>query len=111
MTVRMPLIGALVVGAATLAAPSIVRAQAVRTIRYTHFQPGRLDQPKHAAALAFKAHVEAATGARTKVEIFPAGQLGNANSVMEQLRLGSLEMAVVHDGGISPLASCRRDRG
>ncbi|WP_144186072.1 DctP family TRAP transporter solute-binding subunit [Elioraea rosea] len=90
-------------GAATLAAPSIVRAQAARTIRYTHFQPGRLDQPKHAAALAFKAHVEAATGGRTKVEIFPAGQLGNANSVMEQLRLGSLEMAVVHDGGISPL--------
>ncbi len=90
-------------GATALAAPSIISAQTARTIRFTHFQPGRLDQPKHAAALAFKAHVEAATGGRTKVEIFPAGQLGNANSVMEQLRLGSLEMAVVHDGGISPL--------
>jgi C4-dicarboxylate-binding protein DctP len=89
--------------AATLAAPGIVHAQGARTIRYTHFQPGRLDQPKHAAALAFKAHVEAASGGRLRVEIFPAGQLGNANSVMEQLRLGSLEMAVVHDGGISPV--------
>ncbi|WP_291297435.1 DctP family TRAP transporter solute-binding subunit [Elioraea sp.] len=90
-------------GAATLAAPAIVSAQATRTIRFTHFQPGRLDQPKHAAALAFKAHVEAATGGRLKVDIFPAGQLGNANSVMEQLALGSLEMAVVHDGGIAPI--------
>lgn len=90
-------------GATVLAAPSIVSAQAARTIRFTHFQPGRLDQPKHAAALAFKAHVEAATGGRLKVDIFPAGQLGNANSVMEQLALGSLEMAVVHDGGIAPI--------
>ncbi|MCU0984695.1 MAG: hypothetical protein MUC89_07100 [Acetobacteraceae bacterium] len=59
---RDALILAGVAGAATLAAPTIVRAQAQRTIRYTHFQPGRLDQPKHAAALAFKAHVEAGDG-------------------------------------------------
>ncbi|OYW17557.1 MAG: hypothetical protein B7Z52_06595 [Burkholderiales bacterium 12-64-5] len=36
-----------------------------------------------------------------RVDIFPAGQIGPAPQVMEQLRLGSLEMAVVHDGGIS----------
>lgn len=88
-------------GAATLAMPAVAGAQQARTIRYTHFQPGRLDQPKHAAALAFKSTVEGLTGNRLRVEIFPAGQLGPAPQVMEQLRLGSLEMAVVHDGGIA----------
>ena len=76
-------------------------AQAVKTIRYTHYQPGRLDQPKHAAATAFKAYVEAASGGKIKVEIFPAGQLGNEQTVMEQLALGSIQLAVIHEGGIA----------
>jgi C4-dicarboxylate-binding protein DctP len=88
-------------GAAALAMPGVVRAQAPRVIRYTHYQPGRLDQPKHAAALAFKSTLEGLTGGRMRVDIFPAGQLAPAPQAMEQLRLGSLEMAVVHDGGIS----------
>jgi C4-dicarboxylate-binding protein DctP len=87
--------------AAVLAVPNVVRAQQARVIRYTHFQPGRLDQPKHAAALAFKSTVEGLTNNRLRVDIFPAGQIGPAPQVMEQLRLGSLEMAVVHDGGIA----------
>ncbi|MCR0983810.1 DctP family TRAP transporter solute-binding subunit [Roseomonas populi] len=88
-------------GAATLAMPAVVGAQQARIIRYTHYQPGRLDQPKHAAALAFKSTVEGLTAGRIRVDIFPAGQIGPAQQVMEQLRLGSLEMAVVHDGGIA----------
>lgn len=81
----------------TIALPA--RAQA-KTLKYTHFQPGKADQPKHAAALAFKEHVEKATAGSVKVELYPAGQLGAAQQVMEGLRLGSIEMAVVHDGGI-----------
>lgn len=92
---------AAVTAAATLAAPSVIRAQTPRTIRYTHFQPGRLDQPKHAAALAFKSTVETLTGGKLVVNIFPAGQIAPAQQVMEQLKLGSLDMAVVHDGGIA----------
>ena len=88
-------------GAAALALPGVLRAQAARVIRYTHFQPARLDQPKHAAALAFKSTLEGLTAGRLRVDIFPAGQVGPAPQVMEQLRLGSLEMAVVHDGGIA----------
>jgi TRAP-type transport system periplasmic protein len=78
-------------------------SQAVKTIKYTHFQPGREDQPKHAAALAFKKHVEETTNGTLKVEIYPAGQLGNATTVMEGLRFGTVELAVVHDGGISSM--------
>jgi TRAP-type transport system periplasmic protein len=83
------------VGSGTLA------AQGAKTIKYTHFQPGREDQPKHAAALAFKKHVEEKSSGSLKVEIYPAGQLGNATTVMEGLRFGMVELAVVHDGGIS----------
>lgn len=71
------------------------------TLRYTHFQPGTMDQPKHAAALAFKAYVEQNTNGAIKVEIFPAGQLGDAGPVLEQLKLNSIQLAVVHDGPIS----------
>jgi TRAP-type transport system periplasmic protein len=76
-------------------------AQNVKTIKYTHFQPGREDQPKHAAALAFKAHVEEKSNGTLKVQIYPAGQLGNATTVLEGLRFGSVDLGVVHDGGIS----------
>lgn len=75
------------------------RAQA-KTLKYTHFQPAKPDQPKHAAAVAFKEHVEKATNGSIKVELYPANQLGPAQQVMEGLRLGSIEMGVVHDGGI-----------
>lgn len=76
-------------------------AQAVKTIKYTHFQPGREDQPKHAAALAFKKHVEEKSNGSLKVQIYPAGQLGNATTVLEGLRFGTVDVGVVHDGGIS----------
>jgi tripartite ATP-independent transporter DctP family solute receptor len=71
------------------------------TIRYTHFQPGSLDQPKHAAALAFKQYVEANTKGEIQVQLFPASQLGDADTVLEGLRMGSIQLGVVHDGPIS----------
>lgn len=89
------------VAAGALGAGFMLPARAqVKTLKYTHFQPARMDQPKHAAAVAFKEHVEKATNGSIKVELYPANQLGPAQQVMEGLRLGSIEMAVVHDGGI-----------
>ncbi|MCV0439568.1 MAG: DctP family TRAP transporter solute-binding subunit [Hydrogenophaga sp.] len=75
-------------------------AHAQKTLKYAHFQPARDDQPKHVAALAFKEHVEKATSGSIKVEIFPAGQFGKDQPTMEGLRLGTLELAVAHDGAI-----------
>lgn len=74
-----------------------------KVIKYSHFQPAKLDQPKHAAALAFKNYVEANTKGSVKVEIYPASQLGNAITVLEGLKMGTIEMGVVHDGPISPV--------
>jgi C4-dicarboxylate-binding protein DctP len=70
-------------------------------LKYAHFQPAKDDQPKHVAALAFKEHVEKATGGSIKVEIYPAGQFGKDQPTMEGVKLGTLEMAVAHDGAIA----------
>jgi C4-dicarboxylate-binding protein DctP len=93
---RLSFIGAVATAAIAISFP----AMAEKLIKYGHYQPGKNDQPKHVAALAFKEHVEKATNGSLKVEIYPAGQLGPAQQVMEGLRLGTVEMAVVHDGGI-----------
>jgi tripartite ATP-independent transporter DctP family solute receptor len=76
-------------------------AQAQKVLKYTHFQPGSEDQPKHAAALAFKEYVEANTGGSIRVELYPASQLGDADTVLQGLQLGTIELGVVHDGPIA----------
>jgi tripartite ATP-independent transporter DctP family solute receptor len=76
-------------------------AHAQKTLKYAHFQPAKDDQPKHVAALAFKEHVEKATNGSIKVEIYPAGQFGKDQPTMEGLKLGTLELAVAHDGAIA----------
>ncbi|GIK87248.1 MAG: ABC transporter substrate-binding protein [Betaproteobacteria bacterium] len=89
--------------AAAVAALSLCAApvHAQKTLKYAHFQPAKDDQPKHVAALAFKEHVEKATNGSVKVEIYPAGQFGKDQPTMEAVRLGTLEMAVAHDGAIA----------
>ena len=64
-----------------LVLPAVVWA-GPKVIKYAHFQPAKLDQPKQAAALAFKNYVEANTNGSLKVEIYPASQLGNAITVL-----------------------------
>ena len=95
---RRTLAGAVVAIVAALGASA---AEAQKTLKYAHFQPAKDDQPKHVAALAFKEHVENATGGSIKVEIYPAGQFGKDQPTMEGLKLGTLELAVAHDGAIA----------
>jgi C4-dicarboxylate-binding protein DctP len=76
-------------------------AHAQKTLKYAHFQPAKDDQPKHVAAMAFKDHVEKATNGSVKVEVYPAGQFGKDQPTMEGLKLGTLELAVAHDGAIA----------
>ncbi len=90
----------IILAIALLAFPASALAQP-KILKYAHFQPARPDQPKHAAALAFKEYVEKATNGSIQVEIFPAGQFGGDADTMTGLRLGTLEMAVAHDGAIA----------
>jgi C4-dicarboxylate-binding protein DctP len=92
---------ALIVTAFAALALGAPPAHAQKTLKYAHFQPAKDDQPKHVAALAFKEYVEKATNGSIKVEIYPAGQFGKDQPTMEGLKLGTLELAVAHDGAIA----------
>ena len=87
--------------AAVAAAATALPAHAQKIIKYAHFHPAKMDQSMHASAVAFKEHVESATSGAIKVEIYPAGQLGSAQQIMEGLRLGTVELGVVQEGGVS----------
>lgn len=88
---------------ATASAALVVSAQAAaaKELKYAHFQSADLSSPKHAAALAFESCVEGKTGGSIDVQIYPASQLGGGPEIMEGLQLGTVQMAVVHDGPIS----------
>lgn len=76
-------------------------AAGAKELRYAHFQAASLSAPKHAAALAFESCVEGKTSGGIDVQIFPASQLGDGGQVIEGLQLGTVQMAVVHDGPVS----------
>lgn len=88
---------------AALYAAAALPAHAQKVIRYAHFHPAQMDMSNHAAAVAFKDHVEKKTNGSLKVQIYPAGQLGTAQQIMEGLRLGSVQYATVHEGGIAAI--------
>lgn len=93
----MNIVAALAIGLCV--APGAALAQKV--IKFGHFQPAQDDQPAHKAALAFKDYVESKTKGALKVQIYPAGQFGKDAETMEGLKLGTLEMGIVHDGAIA----------
>lgn len=72
-------------------------------LKLAHFQPGEMNQPKQAAALAFESYVESHTNGSIDVEIYPASQLGDEATTLEGLQLGSIQMTVIHDGPISSI--------
>ena len=78
-------------------------AASAKDLKYAHFQSADLSAPKHAAALAFESCVEGKTGGSIDVQVYPASQLGGGPEVLEGLELGSIQMAVVHDGPISAM--------
>jgi tripartite ATP-independent transporter DctP family solute receptor len=86
---------------AAIAVLGTASAALAKDLKYAHFQSADLSSPKHAAALAFESCVEGKTAGSIDVQIYPAGQLAGDNEVMEGLQLGSIQMAVVHDGPIS----------
>jgi tripartite ATP-independent transporter DctP family solute receptor len=55
----------------------------------------------HAAAQAFKADLEATTGGRLTVELFPGGQLGGEAQILEAVRAGTIEAYLGTCGALS----------
>lgn len=84
----MRLIAAL--AAAALTAAGIGGAEAQTTLRFAHTQP--TSDTHHAAALHFAERVEELTNGEITVSVHPAGELGSDPSILEGVRLGTLDI-------------------
>ena len=90
-------LGALV--AAGISAPAM--AQDV-TIRLAHLNPeDPFESHSGAMAAVFKSLVESASNGAIAVQLFPNGQLGKDNEVIEQVSAGIIESCISSAGGVA----------
>lgn len=80
---------ALMIGATWLSGP----AAAATTLKFSHY--GTLQDTVHAAAERFRDLVETGTGGEIEVEIHPNNELGNAPTVLQGIRLGTIDIGIV----------------
>ena len=78
------------------------QAQAQTVIKVGHDQPDR--STHHQAALKWKELVEARTGGKVRVNLFPAMTLGSGTQMVEQTQAGALEVSILPTGWVAPLA-------
>lgn len=64
------------------------------TIKIGHGSAPAADDPYHILATNFKENVEAATGGKVTIEIFPSGQLGGEMDSYEGLGIGTVDMCI-----------------
>lgn len=88
---------AMMVGAATLSVADHAAAADV-TIKFAHNGNTDPKDPQNVGVDAFKEMVEERSGGDIKVNIYPAGQLGDARTIVESVQMGSLEMGDVENG-------------
>ncbi len=81
---------------------STANAAQVTTIRLAHLNPADAFQ-SHSGAMTtiFKSLVESASGGEIEVKLFPNGQLGKDNEVIQQVRDGIIESTISSSGGIA----------
>lgn len=86
--------------AAALMVP--VPASAEKTLKIGLGDP--IDSDQGVLALRFKEIVEKTSGGKYKVDIFPAGQIGDEQKMVKDARRGSIDGAVVAINNITPFA-------
>lgn len=79
--------------AALSLSPAIARAQAVKKIRFAHSAPAA--HGWHLWAEQFKKSIEAKTGGKMEVQIFPNAQMGTERDTAQAVRNGALEMGAI----------------
>lgn len=77
---------------------SVVNAQ-VLSIKLAH--TAAISHAHNEAATQFAQNVEQRTAGKVKVEVYPAGELGDQPALVEQITLGALDMAVVSLGNLA----------
>ncbi|WP_233233767.1 TRAP transporter substrate-binding protein [Bordetella sp. LUAb4] len=81
-------------GAAALAAPNIMAAPAAVALRCSSSQPADQSAAQFIWYDRFAANLKQAVGDRIRVDFFPNGQLGKEADVVQQVRLGSVDMMI-----------------
>ncbi len=97
---RFTMFGVLVFFLATLMVPGMVMAQ--KTLKIGLGDP--IDSDQGVLALRFKEIVEKTSQGKYKVDIFPAGQLGDEQKMVKDARRGSIDGAVVAINNITPFS-------
>lgn len=82
--------------ATAVLAPLPLRAQAAKRIRFAH--PAPIAHGWHLWAEHFKTTLEAKSGGKLTVQIFPNAQMGNERDTAQAVRLGSIEMGAIGVG-------------
>jgi len=79
-----------------------VAAHAEKTIKLAHLNKNDpFDNGTGAMATVFKSLVESGTNGAVKVELFPDGQLGKDNEVIQQVKAGVVQSSIASVGGIA----------
>lgn len=86
---RREFMAAAAAGTAAIAAPNILRAQAL-VLRWADGQPATHPSPQSAVKAA--AEIKEKTGGRIDVQSFPNGQLGSSRDMVESVASGALTM-------------------
>lgn len=83
---------------ALLAAPAFAQ----KTMRLAHLNPeSPFDSHSGAMAAVFKSLVETGTNGSVTVQLFPNGQLGKDDEVIQQVRDGLVESVISSSGGVA----------
>jgi TRAP-type C4-dicarboxylate transport system substrate-binding protein len=97
---RFTIVSLMLFVAAALMLP--VSASAEKTLKIGLGDP--IDSDQGVLALRFKEIVEKTSNGKYKVDIFPAGQLGDEQKMVKDARRGSIDGAVVAINNITPFA-------
>jgi tripartite ATP-independent transporter DctP family solute receptor len=88
-------------GAAALAPISSAHAQTKAVFKAADVQPP--DYPTVVATESLGAKLQAATGGRLSVQVFPSAQLGAEKETIEQTQIGVIQMIRVSAGALGPI--------
>jgi tripartite ATP-independent transporter DctP family solute receptor len=88
-------------GAAALAPISSAHAQTKAVFKAADVQPP--DYPTVVATESLGAKLQAATGGRLSVQVFPSAQLGAEKETIEQTQIGAIQMIRVSAGALGPI--------
>lgn len=89
---------ALVVSVIYAFLPLSALAQSDVNIKMAHNGNTNPDDPQNVGVQAFKEMVEERSNGEISIQIYPAGQLGDARTIVEGIQLGTIEMADVENG-------------